>query len=158
MYIYYLFHCYLGRFGTIKPVYPPPLVIQYLARSVSVMILLLSTVLLLDFRVVQQTVWQFLFFSIRFQNCSDSVVVFAFLLDFRTVQTVWQFLFFYQTLELFRQCGSFCFFIRLQNCSDSMVVFALLLDFRTVSTVWQFLLFYQTLELFRQCGSFCFVI
>jgi len=57
MYIYYLFHCYLGRFGTIKSVYPPPLVIQYLARSVSghvyvLVILPLSTILLLDFRVV----------------------------------------------------------------------------------------------------------
>ena len=77
-------------------------------------------------------------FFIRLQNCSDSVVVFVFLLDFRTVSTVWQFLFFlldfrsdktvwqflfcYQTLELFRQCGSFYFLIRLQNCSDCVVV------------------------------------
>ena len=67
------------------------------------------------------------FFSIRCQNCSDSVVVFVFLLDVRTVQTVWQFLFFYQILELFRQCGSFCFSIRFQNCSDS-VVFCVFLD------------------------------
>ena len=126
MYIYYLFHCYLGRFGTIKPVYPPPLVIQYLARSVSGH----------DFA-------PFYGFAFGFQSCSvDSVAVFVF---------------FYQILELFRQCGSFCFFIRFQNCSDSVVVlffsirfqncsdsvvvFVFLLDFRTVPTVWQFLFF-----------------
>jgi hypothetical protein len=30
-------------------------------------------------------------FSIRFKNCSDSVVFFVFLLDFGTVLTVWYF-------------------------------------------------------------------
>jgi hypothetical protein len=45
-------------------------------------------------------------FTVRFWNCSDSVVFFG------TVPTVWYF------LELFRQCG-ICW-----NCSDSVVFFA----------------------------------
>jgi hypothetical protein len=44
-------------------------------------------------------------FSIGHWNCSDSVALFVFLLDFGTVPTVWHYLFFYWTLELFRQCG-----------------------------------------------------
>ena len=47
-------------------------------------------------------------FSVRFWNCSDSVVCFVFLLDFGIVQTVWYVLFFCQILELFRECGIFC--------------------------------------------------
>ena len=46
--------------------------------------------------------------SMRFQNCSNSVVFFVFLLDFRTVPTVLH----------------FCFFDRFQNCSNSVVFFA----------------------------------
>ena len=58
-------------------------------------------------------------FSIRFWNCSDSVVVFVFLLDFGTVPTAWYFLFFYYILELFRQRGIFCFSIRFWKCFGS---------------------------------------
>jgi hypothetical protein len=38
--------------------------------------------------------------SIGLWNCSDSVTLFGFLLDFGTVLTVWHYLFFYWTLEL----------------------------------------------------------
>jgi hypothetical protein len=79
-------------------------------------------------------------------------------MDFGTVPKVSYFLFFYWILELFRQCGIFCFSIWFWNCSDSMVFFVFLLDFRTVPTVWYFLFFYWILELFRQCGIFCFSI
>jgi hypothetical protein len=64
---------------------------------------------LFDFGTVP-TVW-YLFFSIWFWNCSDNVVFFVFLFDFGPVPTVWYFLFFYLILELFRQCGIFCFSI-----------------------------------------------
>ena len=93
--------------------------------------------------------------SIRFQNCTDSVIFLQ--LEFRIVPTVWYFsiifwncadsvVFFYQILELYRQCDIFS--IRSQNCTDSVVFF--LLDFRIVPTVWYF--FYQILELYRMCG------
>ena len=71
---------------------------------------------------------------------------------------MWYFLFIYQNVELFRQCGIFCFSIRFWNYLDSVIFFVYLLDFRTISTVWYFLFFYQILELFRQCGIFCLSI
>ena len=80
-------------------------------------------------------------FSVRFRNCSDSVVFFVFLLDLGTVPTVWYFLFFYQIQELFRQCGIFCFSIIFRNCSDSVVFFVFRLDLGTVPTVWYFLVY-----------------
>jgi hypothetical protein len=49
---------------------------------------------------------------------------------------------FQNLIELFRQCGVFCFYIRFWNCSDSVVFFVFLLDFGTVLTVWCFLFFY----------------
>ena len=66
----------------------------------------------------------FLPFSIRFRNCSCSVVC------FRTIPAVWY------VLELFRQCGMFW------NYSCSVVCFG------TIPAVW------YVLELFRQCGMF----
>jgi hypothetical protein len=39
-------------------------------------------------------------FSIRFWNCSDSVVLFVFLLDFGIVPTVWYFLFYNNIIAL----------------------------------------------------------
>ena len=48
-----------------------------------------------------------------------TVWYFFFLLYFGTVPTVWYFLFFYYILELFRQCGIFCFSIIFWNCSDT---------------------------------------
>ena len=71
-----------------------------------------------------------------------------FLVDFGNVPTVWYLLFF-QILEMFRQCGIFCFsrfwkcsdsvvffcFSRFWKCSDS-VVFFVFLDFGNVRTVW----------------------
>jgi hypothetical protein len=90
-------------------------------------------------------------FIVRFWNCSDCVAFFVFL-DFGTVPTVWHFLFF-QIMELFRQCGIFCF-SRFWNCSDS-VAFFVFPEFGTVPTVWYFL-FFQILELFRQCGIIFF--
>ena len=72
-------------------------------------------------------------FSVRFQNCSDSMKLLVFLLDFRTVRTVWNCWFFCQILELYGQCGITCFF---------------LLDFRTVPTVWYSLFFCYSLELY----------
>ena len=99
-------------------------------------------------------------FSIRFRDCSDSVVFFVFLLDLGTVPTVWYFLFFYQIQGLFRQCGIFCFSIRFRDCSDSVVFFVFLLDLGTVPTVWYFLFFYQIQGLlgsvsirFRDCSD-----
>ena len=61
-----------------------------------------------------------------------------FLLDVGNVLTVWYFLFFYWILEMFWQCGIFCFSIGCWNCSDSVVFFVFLLDFGTVPTVWYF--------------------
>jgi hypothetical protein len=72
-------------------------------------------------------------------NCSDSVVLFVFLLDFGTVPAVWHYLFFYVTLELFRQCGIIYFDMGLWNCSDSVELFILIWDFGTVPTVWYYL-------------------
>jgi hypothetical protein len=48
----------------------------------------------------------FFVFLLDFWNCSDSVVFFVFLLDFGTVPTVWY------------------FSVRFWNCSDSVVFFA----------------------------------
>jgi hypothetical protein len=59
-------------------------------------------------------------FSMGLWNCSDSVALFVFLLDFGTVPTVWHYLFFYGSLKLFRQCG----------------IIGFLLHFETVLTVW----------------------
>jgi len=61
-------------------------------------------------------------FSIGLWNCSDSVGLLVFLLDFGTVPTVWYYLFFYWTL----------------NCSDSVALLAYLLDFGSVPTVWHY--------------------
>ena len=80
-----------------------------------------------------------------------------FLFDFRTVPTVWYFLFFYLILDLFRQCGIFCFSIWFWTCSDSVVFFVFLFDFGPVPTVSYFLFFYLILDLFRQCGI-CFFL
>ena len=93
-------------------------------------------------------------FSVRFQNCSDSVVFVVFY-EFRTGQTMWYLLSF-MILELFRQCGICCFYFRFQNCSDS-VIFAVFYDFETVQTVWYLQFFCQILELFRQCAICCFL-
>ena len=111
-------------------------------------------------------------FCVRFQNCSDSVELFVFLLDFRIVLTVWYLLFFCQILELFRQCEIVCFSfriqnctdsvelhvfsVRFQNCSDSVELLVFLFDFRTVRTVWNCLVFCQILELYGQCGIISF--
>ena len=112
-------------------------------------------VFLFDFGIVQ-TVWYLLFFylilelfrqcgivcfSIRFWNCSDSVVLFVFLLDFRIVQT---------------SVVLFVFLLDFGIVQTSVVLFVFLLDFRIVQTVWYLLFFYLTLELFRQCGIVCF--
>ena len=87
-------------------------------------------------------------FSIRFWNCSDSVVFFVFHFSIR----IWN-------------CSDsvvsvFHFSIRFWNCSNSVVslFFIFLLDFRTVPTVWLlcFSFFYWILELFIQCGIFVF--
>jgi hypothetical protein len=72
---------------------------------------------------------------VRFWNCSDSVVFFVFLLDFRAVPTVWYYLCFCLILELFRQCGISCRSVRFWNCSDSVVSLVFLVDFETVATV-----------------------
>ena len=87
----------------------------------------------------------------RFQNCSNSVVLFIFL-DFRTVPIVFYYLFF-QILELFQQCGIICF-ARFWNCSNSVVLFVFL-DFGTAPTVLYYL-FSQILEMLQQCGIICF--
>ena len=143
-------------------------------------------VFLLDFGNVP-TVWYFLFFywilemfrqcgifcfSIGFWKCSDSVVFVVFLLDFGNVPTVWyfflvfllDFLFFYWILEMFRQCGIFCFSI--VKCSDSVVFFVFLLDFGNVSDSVVFfdsVVFVPTVGLFfywmfRQCVFFVFLL
>ena len=49
-------------------------------------------------------------FSIKVWSCSYSVVFVVFLLEFGAVPTAWYLLFFYWSLELFLQCGIFCFF------------------------------------------------
>ena len=88
--------------------------------------------------------------SVGSQNCSDSAVFYV--------------LFFYWILELFRQCGIFCFIFLMDletvhtvwyflfyfsigswNCSDSVVFFVLffLLDLRSVLTVWYFLFYFS---------------
>jgi hypothetical protein len=58
-------------------------------------------------------------------NCSDSVPLFVFLLDFGTVPIIWHYFFFYWTLILFRQCGIIFFSVGLWNCSDSVALFLL---------------------------------
>jgi hypothetical protein len=86
-------------------------------------------------------------FSIRFWNCSDSVVFFVFLLDFGNVLTVWYFLFFYWILELFWQCGIFCFSIGFWNCSDSVVfLFINLLSYFLEIETWKFKYIYIIFE------------
>ena len=62
-----------------------------------------------------------------------TVVFIVFLFDCGTVQTVWYLLFFYLIVELFRQCGIYCFSIWLWNCSDSVVfiVFNLIITIAT---------------------------
>jgi hypothetical protein len=114
--------------------------------------------------------WQFGIscFSIRFWNCSDSLVFLDFQSDFRTVLTVWtvktvlksdrktrntklseqfqnliekQEIPNYQILELFWQFGISCFSIWFWNWSDSLVFLVFRSDFRTVLTVWYFLFF-----------------
>ena len=92
--------------------------------------------------------------SMRFQNCSNSVV----------------FLFFCQILELFQQCCIFCFSVRFQNCSNSVVflffcqilelfqqccIFVFLIDFGTVPTVLYFLLFISLLK--QERGYLCII-
>ena len=64
-------------------------------------------------------------FSIRFLNCSDSVVFVVFLLDIGAVPTV-----------------RYCFFsVRYWSCYDSAVFVVFLLDIGAVPTVWYLLLF-----------------
>ena len=93
-----------------------------------------------------------------FWNYSDSVVFCVFLLYFGTVPTVLYFVFFYCILELFRQCGIFCFSIVFWNYSDSVVFCVFLLYFGTVPTVWYFLFFYCILELFDSVVFFVFLL
>ena len=93
-----------------------------------------------------------------FWNYSDSVVFCVFLLYFGTVPTVLHFVFFYCILELFRQCGIFCFSIVFWNYSDSVVFCVFLLYFGTVPTVRHYLFVYWNLEMFRQCVIICFSI
>jgi hypothetical protein len=96
-------------------------------------------------------------FSMGLRNCSDTVALFVFLLDFGTVPRVWHYWFFNGTLELFRQCGIICFSILLYNSSvivalfvfhfsiglwnwsDNMTLFVFLLDFAIVPTVGHYL-------------------
>ena len=66
----------------------PPLLIEVPVKSQEIEQLFICVLGVLIFA-------SFYDFSIRFWNCSDSVVFFVFLLDFRTVPTVWYFLFFY---------------------------------------------------------------
>ena len=84
------------------------------------------------------------------------MVFVVFLLEFGAVPTVWYLLFFYWSLELFLQCGIFCFSIRVWSCSYSAVFVVFLLEFGAVPTVWYLLFFYWSLELFLQCGICCF--
>jgi hypothetical protein len=51
------------------------------------------------------TVWVFLFFSVRFWNCSDSMGIFCFSVRFWNCSD---------------SMGIFCFSVRFWNCSDSM--------------------------------------
>ena len=89
-------------------------------------------------------------FSIRFLNCSDSVVFVVFLLDIGAVPTVrygffsvryWScsdstlFGFFCSILELFRQCGICCFSVRYWSCFDSAVFVVFMIDIGAVPTV-----------------------
>jgi hypothetical protein len=97
-------------------------------------------------------------FSMGLRNCSDTVALFVFLLDFGTVPRVWHYWFFNGTLELFRQCGIICFSIELWRCSDIVALFVFVLKFGTVPTAWHYWFLYWTLELFRQCGIIGFSI
>ena len=67
----------------------------------------------LFFYWITELFWQcfFVCFSIGLQNCSDSGILFVFLLDYWTVLTVWYFLFFYWIAELFWQWYFFQLFI-----------------------------------------------
>ena len=113
-------------------------------------------------------------FSIRFRNCSDSVVfcIFPFisrivLLYLGTVPTVWYFSFYFYDFSIrLLNCSdnavffyySFYFYdfsIRFMNCSDSVVFFIFpfistifLLNLGTVLTVWYFILFLFFLRFF----------
>ena len=108
----------------------------------------LSTIFLLDLRIAPIVRYFMFYFSIGFWNFSDSVVFFV--------------LFFYWILDLFWQCGIFCFIFRM--------------DLGTVPTVWYFLLYFSIgfwncsdsviffvlffhwiLDLFWQCDIFCFI-
>jgi hypothetical protein len=81
-------------------------------------------IFLLDFGTVRQCA--IICFYMGLWNCSDSVSLFGFLLNFGTVPTVWHYWF-----------------------------FIFLLDFETVPTVWHYYFVYGTLMLFRQCGIIC---
>jgi len=81
-------------------------------------------------------------------NCSDSVALFVFVLNFGTVLTAWHYLFLYWTLKLFRQCGIICFSMGLWNYSHSVALSIYLLYFGTDQTVWHDCFFYGTLELY----------
>jgi hypothetical protein len=73
-------------------------------------------------------------FSMGLWNCSDSVALFVFLLNFGDVPTLWHYLFLYWNLELFRQRGIIGFSIGLWNCSDSVALLVFLLDFGNFPT------------------------
>jgi hypothetical protein len=102
-------------------------------------------------------------FSIGFWKCSDNVVFFVFLLDFRNVPTV-----FVGTFPKYnRKTKNTTLSEHFQNpiekqkipkCSDNVVFVVFLLDFGNVPTMWYFLFFYCILEMFRQCDIFCFSI
>ena len=70
------------------------------------------------------------------------MVFVVFLLEFGDVPKVWYLLFFYWNLELFLQCGIFCFSIRVRSCSYSAVFVVFLLEFGAVPTVWYLLFFW----------------
>ena len=71
---------------------------------------------------------------------------------------MWYFLFFCWIMELFLQCGIFCFSVRLWNCSYSVVSLVFQLDYGTVPAVWYLLFFCWIMELFLQCGIFYFSV
>ena len=70
------------------------------------------------------------------------MVFVVFLMEFGAVPTVWYLLFFCWILDLFLQCGIFCFSIKVWSSSDSVVFVVFLLEFGAVPTVWYFLFFY----------------
>jgi hypothetical protein len=83
-------------------------------------------------------------FSMRLWNCSDSVPLFGFLLDFGTVPTVWHYWFFIFLLGFGAVATVWVigFSVGLWNCFDSVPLFSFLLDFGTVPTVWHYCFFY----------------